>query len=165
MLRAHRFFEVIESFVWGGIDGVNSRLDTGGTYSIQSAPLLMLDTSGPAVDQAAALDSVLLTRDPFPVINGADLLNLGSDRNTRVILFVVNLQLAQGEASSSVVVNLIDGNNQSYDLPAEDVRSIGNSNFTQVVFRLPNNLPVGTCVVKVKAHGQLSNAGKLRIRL
>lgn len=156
-----------QMIVWAGES--NSQLvNTGGRYSIPgpTTPIqLMLDTSGPAVDQLAALDSVLFLRDPFPVINQADVLNLGSDRNTRVILVVTNLQLAPGETSSSVVVNLIDGNNQSYDIPAEDVRPIVNSNFTQVIFRLPDNLPAGTCIIKMKAHGQLSNAGTLRIRI
>jgi hypothetical protein len=127
--------------------------------------LLLLDQSGPAPNQATALDSVLFTRDPFPVVNGADLLNLGADRNTRVILFVMNLQLAPGETAASVVVNLIDSNNQQFDLAAEDVRPVPNFPFTQVIFRLPNSLPVGTCTVKVKAHGQSSNAGTIRIRI
>jgi hypothetical protein len=127
-------------------------------------PQLLLDTSGPAVDQVAALDSVLFIRDPLPVVNAADLLNTGSDKNTRVILFVTNLQLLPGETSSAVVVNLIDVNNQAYDVPAEDVRPVPDSNFTQVIFRLPNNLPAGTCTLKISAHGQFSNAGTIRIR-
>ena len=45
---------------------------------------LILDESGPV----AALDSVLLTRDPFPVINN-NLLNQGLDRNTRVTIFIL----------------------------------------------------------------------------
>lgn len=112
-----------------------------------------------------ALDSVLFLRDPFPVVNLANLLNKGPDRNTRVIVFVMNLQLAQGEPSTSVVVNLVDSNNQSYDVAAEDVRSIAGFNFTQVIFRLPDNLPVGTCTIKVKAHSQVSNPGTIRIRI
>lgn len=126
---------------------------------------LLLEESGPASTQAAALDSVLFVRDPFQVVNGADLLNLGVDRNTRVIVFVTNLQLAQGETSSSVVVNLIDSNNQSYDVAAEDVRLVPNFDFTQVIFRLPNNLPAGTCTIVIKAPGQVSNAGTIRIRI
>lgn len=126
--------------------------------------LLMLDTSGPSVDQVAGLDSILFLRDPLPVVNAANLLNTGSDKNTRVIVFVSNLQLTQGETSSSVVVNLIDANNQSYDIPAEDVRPVPDFNFTQVIFRLPNNLPAGTCTLKINAHGQVSNAGTIRIR-
>jgi hypothetical protein len=126
---------------------------------------LILETSGPTVDQVAALDSVLFLRDPFPVVNGANLLNLGNDRNTRVIVFVANLQLGQGEPSSAVVVTLIDGNNQSYDIAAEDVRSVPGFDSAQVIFRLPNNLPAGTCTVKVSAHGQTSNSGIIRIRI
>jgi hypothetical protein len=128
-------------------------------------PQLLLEDSGPGLNQAAALDSVLFTRDPFPVVNGANLLNLGADRNTRVILFVMNLQLTQGEPASSVVVNLIDNNNQTYDVAAEDVRLVPNLNFVQVIFRLPDNLAVGTCTITVKAPGQLSNSGTIRIRI
>jgi hypothetical protein len=126
---------------------------------------LMLDTSGPAVDQVAALDSILLLRDPFPIASQADWLNLGSDRNTRVIIFVTNLQLAQGEPFTSVVVSLIDGNNQTYDIAAEDVRTVPGFNFTQVIFRLPNTLSSGTYTIKVSAHGQISNSGTIRIRI
>ncbi|MDX6500062.1 MAG: hypothetical protein QOG23_3322 [Blastocatellia bacterium] len=125
---------------------------------------LLLDQSGPSLDQLAALDSILFVRDPFPVVNSADVLNLGVDRNTRVIVFVTNLQLAQSETSSSVVVNLVDSNNQSYDVAAEDVRFLSNSGFTQVIFRLPNSLAVGTCTIKVRAHSQVSNVGTIRIR-
>jgi hypothetical protein len=123
-----------------------------------------LDESGPALNQAAALDSILFTRDPFPVVNGADLFNLGSDRNTRVIFFVMNLQLLQGETSSAVTVSLIDSNNQTYDITAEDVRPVPNFPFAQVVFRIPDTTAVGTCIITVKAHGQTSNAGSIRIR-
>jgi len=95
---------------------------------------------------------------------GADLLNLGADRNTRVIVFVANLQLLQGETSSAVIVNLVDINGQSYDIAAEDVRPVPNVGFVQVTFRLPGNLPNGTCTIKIKAHSQISNAGTIRIR-
>ena len=121
--------------------------------------------SGPAPAQAVSLDSALLVLDPFPVINAANLLSSGVDRNTRVILFVADLQLAQGELPSSVVVNLVDSNHQNYDIPAEDVRPVPNFNFVQVVFRLPNNLAVGTCLITVKAHAQVSNVGTFRIRI
>lgn len=75
-----------------------------------------------------------------------------------------NLQLLPGKTAASVTVNLIDSNNQSYDIPAEDVRPVPDSNFTQVIFRLPNNLPAGTCTLKINAHGQFSNSGTIRIR-
>jgi hypothetical protein len=126
---------------------------------------LILDTSGPAIDQSAALDSMIFLRDPFPVVNTVNLLNPGPDRNTRVVIFVTNLQLAPGETAASVVVSLIDSRNQIYDLAAEDVRPVPNFSFTQVVFRLPDGLSTGTCSIRVKAHGQVSNTGTIRIRI
>jgi outer membrane protein assembly factor BamB len=127
-------------------------------------PQLLLDESGPALNQVAALDSILLTRDPFPVVNGADLLNLGVDRNTRVVVFAMKLQLLQGETSSAVTVSLVDSNNHAFDIAAEDVRRVPTSLFTQVVFRLPDNISIGTCMITLKAHGYTSNSGSIRIR-
>src|SRR5215204_6510169 len=133
------------------------RFTTSGTAPAPAPPMqLLLDSAGPAVDQVASLNSILLLRDPFPVVNGADLLNLGSDRNTRVIIFVRNLQLMQGETASSVVVNLVDANNQNHDVTAESVRPVSNTDFVQVIFRLPDNLAAGTCTVRIKAHGLVS---------
>ena len=125
---------------------------------------LVLDESGPEPNQAAAIDSTLLLRDPFPVISEANLPNQTQDRNTRVIIFVTNLQLAQNETPLSVVVNLLASNNQSYEIGAQIVQPIPYFNFTQVIFRLPDNLAPGTCTIKVKAHGQESNSGTIRIR-
>ena len=125
---------------------------------------MFLDPIGSDVTRAAAVDSVLFIRDPFPVVNPANQLNRTSDKNTRVLIFVTNVQLTQGETASAVVVNLTDSNNQSYDITAEDVRAVPNFNFTQITFRLPNNLPNGTCILKVKAHGQSSNIGTIRIQ-
>jgi hypothetical protein len=124
---------------------------------------LLLDESGPDPDQAAAIDSMLFLRDPFPVINAANKLNQLQDPNTRIIVFVTNLQLTQGESSSSVIVNLMRSNNQSYEIPAEAVQSTPFYNLTQVIFRLPDNLPPGTYILKVKTHVQESNSGTIRI--
>jgi len=125
---------------------------------------LLLDQSGPASDQLAAVDSVLLLRDPFLVVNGANFFNQGIDRNTRIMIFATNLQLTLFEVPANVIVNIIDSKNQSYDVPAEDVRLVPGFTFTQVVLRLPDNLAAGTCTVKVRAHGQITNSGTIRIR-
>ena len=103
-----------------------------------SAPLqLLIDSTGPAADQVASVDSMLLFRDPLPLTNATALLSPGSDRNTRVIVFVRNLNLAPQEPASSVVVSLVDENNQNLEVPAEAVRAIANADFIQVVFRVP----------------------------
>jgi hypothetical protein len=65
--------------------------------------------------------------------------------------------------ASAVFVRFIPSTGQFFDVPAEDVRSIPNSDLTQVVVRLPNNLPVGTCTVSIRAHTRTSNTGTIRI--
>lgn len=127
-------------------------------------PVLLLEQSGPTSNQVVALDSVLYIRDPFPIINSSNVFNQGSDRNTRLLIFVGNLQLAAGEPPSAVVVNLVDSNNQTHAIPAQHVWPGANSEFSQVTFRLPDALPPGTCTVTVKRNGQVSNAGTIRIK-
>ena len=135
------------------------------TATPSSGPMqLILDSTGPAADQVASLDSRLLFRDPFPVTSGAAVLNYSSDRNTRVVVFVRNLQLSAEEVASSVVVNLVDEDNQTFDVPAEAVRPVANIDLVQVIFRLPDTLAAGACTVRIRAHGQTSNAGTIRIR-
>ena len=156
------------------VDGYNNDGSGGDTGSItlnwnlanctQTPPQLILEESGPAANQATALDSVLFLRDPFPVINTSNLFNLPADPNTRILIFVANLQLAQGEPASAVTVNLIDSNNTAYNIAALDVESVPNQTFSQVTFRLPNTLAVGTCQIKVVVHSQTSNTAVIRIK-
>jgi hypothetical protein len=156
------------------VDGYNNGGSGGDTGSITlnwsltncgaGAMQIMLEESGPDPNQAAAFDAILFVRDPFPVVNSSDLFSLPADPNTRVLIFVTNLQLAQGETASAVTINLIDSLNQTYNIPAQDVRSVPNQAFTQVTFRLPSNLPVGTGQIKVIAHGLTSNTATLRIK-
>jgi hypothetical protein len=125
---------------------------------------LLLVQSGAAPDQSAAVDSVLMVADPFPVINSGNLINPPSDRNTRVIVFVGNLSLG-GQPASAVTVNLVDSANQSLNIAAEDVRLVPNFDFRQVTFRLPNDLAPGTYRVKVIFGGQSSNTATIRVRV
>ena len=128
-------------------------------------PLLFVAETAPVPNQLPALDSLLLTRDPFSVINPTNLLKQVNDPNTRVLIFVLNLPLFVGETSASVTINLTDANGGVHNVVAEVVRSIpGGLDFSQVTFRLPDNLPEGTCQVKVIAHNLISNTGTIRIK-
>jgi len=130
---------------------------------IDDDTLLILEESGPAAQQAAALDSLLFMRDAFRVKSLAAWPTLPPGQNTVVMIFVQNLRLNQGETAANVIVNLVDANNQSFDVPATDVRAVPNVDLTQVLFRLPDALAPGTCKVTIKAHGQSSNIGTIRI--
>jgi hypothetical protein len=58
---------------------------------------------------------------------------------------------------------VVSSTNQVFNIQAEDVRAVPNHDFTQVVFRLPDNLSPGTAVVLIGAHTRLSNTGTLQI--
>ena len=157
---------VIKAKAWK--PGLTPSSTTSAIYTIlatgnHTPPQLMLEESGLAPGLAAALESVTHVRDPFTVLSS--LHGNGADRNTRVALFVKNLQLDSSEASSSITVSLVDSNSQNYETAAEDVRSVPNTDLSQLTFRLPDNLPVGTCTVRIRRHGQLSNIGNIRIKL
>jgi hypothetical protein len=151
------------------VDGYDN--DSGGDFgplaltwettncSVASPPQILLEQSGPVADQAAVFDSVLWLRDPFLVLNPANLLYPASDLNTRVAIFVANLP------DGPVTVNLVDSNNQSYNITPQDVHGFTDLEFNQVTFRLPSGLPVGTCRVKVISQGQESNTATFRIRI
>jgi len=128
------------------------------------APQLLLETSGPAVNQLAALDSLLFMRDPFPIQGLATWLNLGADHNTRVMVFATNVTLNANESASAVTVNLTDAMNNVFDIPAEDVRSVRDNELAQITFRLPDTVATGQCSVKVKLHNSTSNTGVIRIQ-
>ena len=125
--------------------------------------LLVLEESGPAAQQASAIDSLLFTRDAFHVDRIAGWFDFPAGQDTLVMIFAQNLRLNQGETSADVVVNLVDANNQNFDVPAADVRAVPNVDLTQVIFKLPDTLAPGTCKVTIKAHGQSSNMGTIRI--
>jgi len=130
--------------------------------TVSNAPPIQLlpDQSGPDPNQTAALDAVLFTRDPFPAFRSGN--PMVPDANSRITIMATNLRLGQGEPSSAVIVNLANGNILA-DVFAEDVRAVPGADLTQITFSLPNQTPAGTFTVRIKAHGQTSNAGTIRI--
>jgi len=124
---------------------------------------LVLEESNPFSNRAAAIDALLLLRDPFGVVTVPEQFVSGPDRNTRVMFFAKNLQLNPGEQSSAVIIRLRDSSFQSIDVPAEDVRALPNTDLMQVVMRIPDNLPPGTYTLTIRAHTRISNTGTIRI--
>lgn len=125
---------------------------------------LLLDANAGSANEAAALDSTSFARGPFSIVNSSNVVKPGPDTNTRVTVFTRKFQLLAGETANSVKVELYDANSFYFELAAEDVRSVPNTDLTQVSFRLSNNLAAGQYTVYVKARGQTSNAGSITIK-
>jgi hypothetical protein len=79
------------------------------------------------------------------------------------MVFATNVTLNANESASAVTVNLTDAMNDVFDIPAEDVRSVRDSELAQITFRLPDTIAPGQCRVKVKLHTFTSNTGVIRI--
>ena len=126
---------------------------------------LLLEESGPAVDQVAAVDSVLLLRDPFRVVNPANMVKDPFSPNTGVIVFAENLELAFFETASAVGVVVTDSTNHTFNMVAAQVTplSIPGLNVKQVNFILPTGIAPGACVLKLVLHGHVSNSVTFRI--
>ncbi len=158
--------EVNETFRVRLLNPVNATLDVSGAIvRILDDDVfeLLRDQSGPENTQAAALDAVLLLRDPFRVIGIPEWFPSVPDRNTRVMLFIRKLELQPGALPSSVTVTLSSNLAQVHDVPAEDVRPVPNTDLLQVIFRLPDNLPAATYSIHVEALGRSSNTATMRI--
>jgi hypothetical protein len=123
-------------------------------------PQIVLEQSGPAADQAAVFDSILHLRDPFLLVNPADLFLPVADQNTRVVIFAQNLPET---LESGVIINLIDSSNQSFEIVPIDVHDFTEFPFSQITFRLPNGLSSGTCKVRVFSRSLVSNTATFRI--
>jgi uncharacterized delta-60 repeat protein len=112
--------------------------------------------------RAIALDSVLWLPEPFHLTY--DHL-WGTDSRTRIMLFAMNFELAQGEGASAVTATAQDGSNRIYPLTVEYVGKVPGAEWlTSVVVRLNDELgDVGDVLVRITYHGNVSNAVRLGI--
>jgi hypothetical protein len=112
---------------------------------------------------ALVLDNVIQTRDPFPITNND---YFTSDKRTRLTLFLVDLDLHQGETLSIITAQAQNSQFQSFNLPVEDLRKVpGFPWLSQLIVRLPPELAgVTEVTVKVTARGQVSNGAKIKLK-
>ena len=128
-----------------------------------TAPPPVLAIEENTTDSGGILESVLSTRDPFSVVN---LLNFSTDNRTRLMLFALNLELLPSETMSAITVKAEDAPMNAFPLFVEFVGNPpGMEPLTQVVVKLPDNLPTGqTLFVSVSLRGQESNKVRIRIQ-
>ena len=123
-------------------------------------PVLLTDE---ITHRAAALESVILTREPFSL---AAAHNFSADRRTRISLLAVNVDLAPNEDTSVVTVEAENAQQRIFQLPVERVVNVPKAGWlTQVVVRLPDELAnAGDVFVSMKLRGISSNRVLLNIR-
>ncbi len=128
------------------------------TLTVNTPPPVIVTEEG--TDIAIALDSVTMIRDPFPL---ASLFNFSTDNRTRLMLFVMNLDLLPGDA---VTVQAEDAAQNIFPLNVEHVGKVSGLDWlSQVGVRLPDNTPTGqTLFVSVTLRGQTSNKARVRMR-
>ena len=107
--------------------------------------------------RAAALDSVDLTSEPFPVISTRNFFR--SDQRTRLTLYSYNLELREGEGLSAIAARAQDSQNMVYDLTVEAVNELPNFSWIkQVTVKLPDQLKgPGELSVWISLRGVTSN--------
>jgi hypothetical protein len=114
-------------------------------------------------DRAIALDPSTMLRDPFPLTN---VLNLTSDKRTRIMLFAVDLDLLPSEDSSAVTARAEDAQMILHPLTVEFIGKLPGFEFlTELIVILPADLPAGQDVlVSVTYRTQTSNKVRIKIK-
>jgi hypothetical protein len=112
-------------------------------------------------NHAIALDSVNMLRDPFSLFTD---LNFSTDHRTRIVLFAVNADLLPEDTLASISMHA-SANGQSYPMTVEYVGKVPDMNWlSQIVVKLPAELPSGDVLVGFSLHGMASNEVVITIR-
>jgi uncharacterized protein (DUF1800 family) len=124
-----------------------------------NAPVLLSEATS---TRAVALDSVTFKREPFAV-NSTN--NFSADGRTRVMLFVMNPGLLQGESAGAVTADAEDYTHTIYPLRVEYAAPVpGYEWMSEVVVRLNDNMgDVGDVLIRVNIHGVASNRVRIGI--
>lgn len=113
--------------------------------------------------RAAALDSVALVAEPFPVVSARNL--IAADRRTRVTLFIVGVNFDNVQDAQFVTARAENAQHVFFDLPVEAVGRVKNLSWiAQVTVRLPDELNgAGDVSIGVSVRGMESNKATVRI--
>lgn len=124
------------------------------------APTLLVNVD---TGRVAALDSVTLAAEPFPVVSERNL--IAADRRTRVTLFIVGVRFDTSQDAQVVTARAENSQHVFFDSPVEAVGRVKNLSWmAQVTVRLPDELTnAGDVSVSVSVRGVESNKATVRI--
>jgi hypothetical protein len=156
IIKPDTIVEGSEDFFLNLSNPVNATIGDGQAVCtiIDDDALVLL--SQPSSQRAAALDSVLFTRDPFPNVNS---LNFSLDQRTRITLLGIGLKLGAGDNASAVTATAEDSLGTVRPLSVESVRLVPQTDWLyQVVAKLNDQITlVGDVKVRITVHGVTSN--------
>ena len=140
-------------------DDKGEKTTSRGVTFVISAPQLLTD---PDSSRAVALESVTLTKEPFPVVAEH---SLSSEQRTRLLLFGVNIRI-NPEDVSLITAQAEDSQQRIYVLPVEAVRSVPNHPWlTQVMVKLTDELQgVEEVWLSVSLRGVRTNKVPVKLR-
>ena len=144
-----------ETFFLNLSSPVNATIADGqGIATIFDDDSLSLVTE-PGSQRGVALESVFLTRDPFPIHNE---FNTSTDHVTRISLFAIGLKLAAGETASAVTATAEDSQGTVRPLTVEFVGKPNFEGFMQVILKLNDQITLtGDVKIRITLHGETSN--------
>jgi hypothetical protein len=144
--------EGTENFFLNLSNPVNATIADGqgmGTI-VDDDQLILLEQTGS--QRTVALDSVIFTKEIFPIINER---NFSSDQRTRLAVFAIGLKLAAGETASAVTATAEDSQGTIRPLTVEFVGKVPNFAWlTQVVVKLSDQIVPGDVKIRISLHGE-----------
>jgi len=162
-IKGDSLVEGMEQFFVNLSNPVNATIADGqgvGTIVDDDSLILLTEAN---VQRAIALDSVLFTRDSFPIRND---LNFSADHRTRVSLFATGLKLSPGENASAVTATAEDSQGTIRALDVEFVGRVPAFDWlTQVVVKMNDQITTtGDVKIKITLHGTSSNTVLIAVR-
>ena len=137
-------------------------LDNTAVGTIIDDDSLVLMTQ-PGNQQAISLDSPVLLKDPFPILNT---FNFSLDGRARIMLFASGIKLAAGEDATAITAVAEDQQGGLHPLLVEFVGNVPALDWLQqVVVKLPDSLTnKGSALVSISLHGSNSNKVLIAIK-
>ncbi len=128
--------------------------------ALAAAPVILTEATS---TRAIAVDAVTKLRDPFPLTTPG--YTAGADTRTRIMFFVLNLDLLAGEGANALSADAEDSRGRKYVLAVENVTSVpGFEGLKQVVVRLSDDLgDAGDLLVRINLHGMASNRARVSV--
>lgn len=141
-------------------DSVAIKVNPAPTPTQTPGPVLLTEESS---GRAVALDLATQVRDPFSVLMSQ---SFGTEEQTRIILFALNLELQTGENSAAVTAQLEDAAERVYPLEVEYVGKVPLLDWlSQVIVKLPKEVAgAGDVWVSLDLRGKRSNRALVKIK-